>query len=431
MNVTGWLRERRQAVVGGSMAVAALSLGGSAVKAAYGTASDTFAGVVQTTTAVDLNFQQGGVVTDLLVAAGDHVNRGQVLARENGTVFSQAVTADRTAIQADQAKMAELQDPTVGPAQKAEDQLKIQAAQQQLLAAQQSAATAAANAAAQVTRDQQAVAAEQALLNQVQAQIGAGCPKGPALPAAGAAQTLCATLQSQLAMSQRALEQDQNELAGTQSTAQEDAQADANAVTMAQTQVALATAEGAEAGTPATPADIAAAQAQLAKDQQQLANDVQMESDTTIVSPFDGTIAAVNGSIGTMDDQTGVRSYGSPAALVPTAPGFSLFQSTSQNLTSAGTDQYSALISVNSGTWRVVAQVPESSIAKVRLGQGATVSVPSAAATAPARVAAIEPTPVHVNNGVFYYVALQLTGRAPGRHLVLPGMTANITITGA
>ena len=182
--------------------------------------------------------------------------------------------------------------------------------------------------------------------------------------------------------------------------------------------------------TPTTAASIAAAGAQLAKGQAQLAADQVKLSETQIVAPSSGTVIAINGQRGEAATPAGIRSYSSqqqapsaqspPFSLLPEGPTTSLKTTPAQSAL--------PMIALRSSTsWQVQVLVPQSSVADVRSGLKASISVPAVGLRGIAGyVEQISPTPVSTSGGTAYQVVISIRGHQQATPL--SGMTANVQL---
>lgn len=146
-----------------------------------------------------------------------------------------------------------------------------------------------------------------------------------------------------------------------------------------------------------TPTQIAQAKASLQQAQAQVANAKEALAATILRAPFAGTIAAVNGLVGT-------------------------------TITSGGNGNNATVFMTIIDFDRPLVQVgfSESDASKVKLGQPATLTVSALPSVQlAAHVVAIDTTSTLVSNVVTYYATLQLDRTDTG---VKPGMTVNATV---
>jgi multidrug resistance efflux pump len=227
----------------------------------------------------------------------------------------------------------------------------------------------------------------------------------------------------------------------TQTAAQDDA-------AVSQAQISLQMAQGLESvqSAPATSSTVADAQAAMARDQAQVERDkatISKDQETVqaaqlalyqlvVTAPFNGIVLAVNGQVGTLADQAGVRLYGDTSA---TSAGqqetgiFSLLPPTPQvGGTAPASNSQLPLIEIRAANgWTVTSRVPETSLSEFTPGRRAAVSIPSAGVTAvQGVVSAIDPLPVVANGSTGYNVVVRVSRELPVA--VLSGMTADVAL---
>jgi multidrug efflux pump subunit AcrA (membrane-fusion protein) len=229
-------------------------------------------------------------------------------------------------------------------------------------------------------------------------------------------------LQIQLAVEQEAAAEAELRAA---TNAQQQIQAQA-AITEAQTRLALAEAALVTSSpTSALPA-LASAEAAIARDQSQIAGDQLLIEQGALIAPEAGVIAAVTGAVGELAGPDGVILPTSSGASVPVAPSFQLFPPAAQAPTTRSSGVYSPLVIMYGGsTWAIVAQVPQTQIEALRVGQWASVSVNGDSRTFRARVARIALNPVVQSGSVSYDVLFGLTSATTG---LAAGMAANVVM---
>ena len=178
-------------------------------------------------------------------------------------------------------------------------------------------------------------------------------------------------------------------------------------------------------------ARISASKAQLALDEAHLAADRLKAASTRIIAPSSGTIVAVNGRPGETATSSGVRDYVADVQrpLPAQQPEFSLVPEGPQSVPRAAPSAYSLPVIALSttGTWQVVALIPENWVSRVASGNEVTINVPAAHVTAvPGRIEAVLPTPVPTSTGTAYQAKVIVTGHT--RNVPLNGMAANIHV---
>jgi len=141
-----------------------------------------------------------------------------------------------------------------------------------------------------------------------------------------------------------------------------------------------------------TPSTIAAQSAEVAKAQAEVATDQSEIAHSELTAPFDGVVTDVEPTVGE------VFNVGAPAITV-----------------------------ISGGPFKIIAQMPETDVAKLTLGDTASVTLPAYGANTifPATVTDIDPAETTVNAVNGYQVTLHFASVDPR---ILSGMTANISI---
>lgn len=438
----------------------------------------TFTGEVTPMTTYNLNFPATGIVVTLTVHTGDHVKAGQVLATQDNAVATANVAAAQAAAKADAAMVAADQAPQATPATAAQQQLDVAKAQ-----------TAVSNAQAAIavtmTKGQNLEATQQAVINGAQklldddtARYAQSCSMTPTVTAIGTATTtiqagtrsprpstststrsprpsastststsasrtpspaptstvpseLCASLQIELDRDDSSLAQAKASLSSIQASNQSEQQQDANNLAGSQAVLASAQQLVTSQGTALTPATVAQAQAQLAAAQAQLAADQVALRQTSIIAPADGIIAETAGAIGDIAGSDGVHNYAGPAG----QPGTLQNQQSNIQLFApvggsgggtAQTPQFSALITLYSGSLNVTAQLPESQMTGIHVGQSASLEINAAGVTVPGRIYLITTVPTNVSGSTYYNVTFTMD-HAPSA--VVVGMSVTVSLS--
>lgn len=255
---------------------------------------------------------------------------------------------------------------------------QVATAQSQVNTAQSSLSTAQAQQAEQNATAQGQVNIAQSALNTAQAQGGANI----------------ATAQNQVAAAQKQLAQSQAQANSQNTTAQ-------GQVTAAEKQLAQAEAQANSQDVTAQ-GQINTAQGQLNTAQTQLSTAQYNVSNTILVSPHDGTVVAVNGTVGGTPGVTGSATTGTANIFVQI---------------------------VDLSTLQVQASVNESDIGGVSVGDDVQFSVSAYGSRVfTGRVSAISPLGQSVSNVVSYPVLIDVDTQNLANANLLPGMTANATI---
>ncbi len=268
-----------------------------------------------------------------------------------------------------------------------------QAANANVAAAETAVNTAAAQVAQALQQDQQQIAQAQAQLDQANAQLANDKAKFAA--AVVSAQNQVKQAQAALAAAQNGVTQAQAQATATVQNAQAQADQAAGALKSAQASYNQTVA-------PPEPADIAAAKAQVVNAQAAVETAQNNLDAATLIAPFDGVVAAVNGTVG--QEVTGgpvnANTSVSPSALI-------------------------TLVDLNN--LQVTAQVNEADIGKVKIGDPVTFTVsafPDKRFTG--KVLSIQPIGTVVQNVVNYNVTCSIQSQNDAT--LYPGMTAAATI---
>jgi len=180
-------------------------------------------------------------------------------------------------------------------------------------------------------------------------------------------------------------------------------------------------------GVPATPATLAEAHAQISRDLATLSAAQSQLNSLRLVSPINGLVVAVGGTVGDLVGSQGVSAGADPAVQVPTSPSSAFFPPAPSSNISSSSPQNPPLLTIDSlGSWVVVAQVPEGDIARVTRARRARVTIdPLGGRPLVAHLRRIVPSPVLVGGSTYYDAVFVLARSRAG---LLPGMTANLVI---
>jgi len=145
----------------------------------------------------------------------------------------------------------------------------------------------------------------------------------------------------------------------------------------------------------ATPSTIAAQSAEIAKAQAEVSTDQSQIAHAELTAPFDGIVTDVEPTVGE------VFSAGVPAITV-----------------------------ISGGPFKIGVGVPETDVAKLTVGDTASVTLSAydASTTFPATITTIDPAETVVNGVNSYQVTLHFSNTDPR---ILSGMTANVSIVTA
>lgn len=449
----------RRILIVTSVVAGTLSLLGYTADAVITNNGSDSIGYVEPASTAQLNFVNDGPVVELAVQPGTYVHAGQVLARQDSSVADAKLAADQATLAADQEILLEAQGSPLRPAQSQLYQDQVNAAAGQVHAADigqsdqanvgrtqiqaaQSALTSAQTALAADQQTQQSLATGcNAALGTLSATPAPAVPTAPTLPsepasrgstttptasppttapssgssAQGGLVSVCVNAAQRITTDQSQVTQDQAAIQQVQASQATDADKAAATLSAAQSALAVARDNQAIPALPQTPAVVATDQANVAKDQAAITADQVAIQESTLVASADGVVSAVGGTVGEIATQNGMRTFNQTDTL-PQQPssGIELFpqQATGQN---QQPDQYTPLMSVDSMTLKVVAQVSENAVSKVHVGQTAQVSLPAMPGHKFSTIVQrIEPHGLSVSGKVYYLVDLSVLSMPSG-----------------
>jgi multidrug resistance efflux pump len=386
---------------------------------------------------MQLNFQALAPVLQIAVRPGDLVHAGQILASQDARALKAKIAADDAMLTADQQKLLDLQSP-LRPPQIQQPQLEVKQAEAALAAAQLNTRDIAAADGAAVSKAAAAVQTAQAVLAADQQQVSRDAstcaninvsilpsPGQPAQSTSGAAPaltpsdeisliTMCQSEAHQVALDQSGLTTMQAAYQAAVATSQLDVDNAKSTVSTDEAQVAQAQGAQAVALLPSMPSTVAAARAAIATDQATIEADQTALNGAVLRAPVDGIVGAVGGVTGDIASSDGVHQFTAPQAL-PSQPqsGIQIFPA-APTQQPAPTSPYSSLITLDSLTMKVVAQVSESDVHSVHPGQVAHITLPALPHTVlDGTVTSIDPTAVNQSGKVYYLVELSVSGANP------------------
>lgn len=395
----------------------------------------SYAAVVTTSKVYDLNFPNQGKVTAITVRSGQQVKAGEVLALQDAATLQSVVTDDQAVVAADEAAVSQASAPQLTAAQRQQDALQVQQAQTALTNAQAGLAAAEASGKATVAGSEAAATSTQQLGTTDLARYQQACPNGPvppsaelsgaALQTAQAAFTSCQSLQAQVDKDQAALSEAQAQVPVSQAQSQQAINVAQAAVNSAQAALNTANYQATLQSSPTDPLALAQAQANLGQARQNLAQAQLAVRNAALVAPGSGVVAEVYGAVGETVGPDGVRQYQSPAALQSQQhSGIQLFpQQTTPSGGSVSTGGVQPVVEVIGGQQQVMAQVPESRVSKMPVGDTVDISVPALSLKTTGTVTAVVLNATRNVTSVNYDVLINLAHTVPG---LLPGMTATV-----
>ncbi|MBS2962553.1 HlyD family efflux transporter periplasmic adaptor subunit [Actinocrinis puniceicyclus] len=252
----------------------------------------------------------------------------------------------------------------------------------------------------------------------------------------GPSSTQLALNDAQLAQDEQAVTNAQNAYSTAKCTASSTSQAcaqDRQAVTNAENALTLLKAQQANSAY-VDPGTIAQDQEAVTQAQANVNTAQTALAGTVITAPGKGTILSIAGLIGS-SVSAGSTTTGAPATSSSSASGGSGGAGGSGSSASSSTSSSSSAASSSSGAFitmadlsqlQVTAQVSETDVSSVQIGQSATVTLNATGKAYPAQVEVISPTSTVVSNVVEYAVTLNLTEAVAAS--VRPGQSASISI---
>ena len=426
------LAEKR-AVIGAVLATAAVAAVGLTVKS-MGAASSSYPATVTASQVYDLNFPSAGKVTEVLVAVGQPVKKGQVLARQDPTTLQSALTAAEGVLAADQAELAQAQSPQLTPAQYEQYQLQVEQAQTALSNAEANLNAAVNSGRASVGQAQVAAAQAQNQVNSDQALSAQACPNGPVPPDPSATGSVlqteqaqfthCQDLQLQMERDQSAAAQAASQISVAEGQANDMVTQDQAAVNSAAAALRVAQYQVTLQTSSANPTAVAQAEAVVSQAKGQVAQAQQALTEATLMAPADATVAEVFGAVGEFLGPDGVHQYSGPAALPSSgSSGFQLFPAATVPSSGSTASANQPLLQLIGGNQQVTVQVPEGSVGSLHAGGPATVSIGALHQTVNAAVTSVIQNSVHTSGPVTFDAVVTLDHPVGG---LLPGMSASV-----
>ncbi len=408
----GGLRTSPRRVIGAL--VAALVLVGLLVASVYlvnAESANSYSAVIVPANLTELNFPGTGPLQQVLVADGEAVHKGQVLAIQADPAARIALYAARLEVKAAQAHLghllAELRPPS--PRLIASWQAQLSSDQSELAGLRAASLSEQELLAAAVSADASVLASSGSLY-----ALSCGGPPGHLVH--------CASLRLDVARAKEKLASDKVEaaiLAGRASSRELALQA---AIATKTAALAAALAAGSPPrGAARDPWSLQQARAQLAEAKVHLAMEEATVANLYLRAPIAGRVLRIAGAGGQIVGPDGIRSSVLSDPAIPTANVFRLFPQSGAS--GAAAPAATPVVTLVRGRrWEVLAQVPESAIGTVRIGSPATFSFQDMSGQIePCSVAQILPEPLESGGTIQYEVVLLL--RSPAPPGVLPGMS--------
>ncbi len=396
----------------------------------------SFPGTVTASKVYDLNFPTNGQVAAILVSVGQSVAKGQLLARQDQTTLESALTSAEGVLKADQAQLAQAQNPQLTPVQYQQDELQVQEAETALANAQANFNAALLAGRASVAQAQTAAAEAQNLVNADQSRYDQACPAGPVAPTAGVTGSTyqteeeqfsrCQDLQLQLDKDQSALSQANGQISVVVSQANDMVSQDQAAVNTAQAALRVANYEITLQTSPTNPTAVTQAEAAVSQAQGQVSQAQQALAGATLVAPADAKVSEVYGAVGEYLGPDGVHQYSGPAALPnSSSPGFQFFPSATLPGGNATSSASQPLLELIGGQQQVTAEIPEGNVGSFHTGILVHVQIDALHRTVNGTLSSVVQTAVHTGGSVTYDAIVTLDKAVGG---LLPGMSASIRL---
>ena len=384
----------------------------------------TATGNVAPASALAVNFQASGTVTEIDVKVGDQVKAGQVLAKIDDSPTQAALNSAQAALNSAQANLANVEQPLT-PASAAQNaaalatsEQQVQAAQTGLASAQQSAALNAVGYQNSVNQAESQLTRDTNQYNNDQATCATATTTGSGSSGGQSCSSILNADQNTLLKDNDAVINAEQQEATGQLKDQQSVQQAENSLISARDGLASTQAAN-QAKATATPASVAAAQSQVAQAQAGLQTAQKNEANTTLTAPSDGTVATVGGVVGQTVSGGGTSAAsGASTSSSGTGSGASSSSASSSSSAFVTIDDTSAL--------QVVSGFAEVDASKVQVGQPATISL-NALPNQPVsgQVTKVDVNATVVSNVVTYNVTVVLTNPPAA---VKPGMTASVSV---
>jgi HlyD family secretion protein len=412
----------------------------------------TGTGAVVPAAQVNVGFRTGGQLTEVDVKVGDHVSKGQVLAKIDTRSLQIALDQANANLQTAQSSLSntvngnalvqaqhsldnarQAYNDTVNQVNltNQQDQSQLAADQAQLATdqAQYNADNSALQASTNYKFDQQQVATDQSKLSADQAKYTAdGCFATPQPAACAADQTAITADQTKLAADQQRVSQDSAAVNADSAKVNSD-QAKVNSDnskiasdqvngqrSINQAQNAITSAQDAYNAQAVSRPNTIAAQQSAVQNAQSAVDTAQLNLDlATLTAPMDGVINSLSGQVGEMVGASGGTTALAPGSTAP-APSTGSGSSTSSAFTVISNDQ----------AFQVVVPFAEADAGRIAAGQAATVGFDAVQGLSiPSHVLATAAVATVTSNVVNYNATLTLeqTDRR-----VRSGQTANVTV---
>jgi multidrug efflux pump subunit AcrA (membrane-fusion protein) len=358
----------------------------------------------------NVNFQVSGTVTGLDVSAGQTVTAGQVLATVDDSTMQAALTQAQASLAAAQAKLAA--DQSSGSSTTAAQ--TVATARTNLSNDEVASSDTTAVNAQTVNSDQRTISSDQSTVNSDNQAVAAaqqqfssdGCSSSSSSSTCQTDTQHLSTAQQQQAKDTQALTTAETSLQNDQVRGREADDQAAARVASDRTALSNALLGGSSSNSSALlQASIAQDNASVAQAEQTVTDDTKSVGDATLLAPSEGTVAAINVSVGS---SVGSTSSGTAAG------------SAASNASSGAN-----FIILTPGAFQVTGTISDSQVNEVAVGQHAVVTAAGTTDGLPGAVTSVGEIATVTSGVATFPVTVQVTGSHPS---LRDGMSATISV---
>jgi HlyD family secretion protein len=387
----------------------------------------TGTGTVTPVTQQNVNFGTGGQISEIDVKVGQHVTKGQTLARLDPTQLQQSLDQANNGLTSAQASLNSTVNGNT-----------VTVAQHSLANAQQSLSDTQAQVNLTNSQDSQQFNIDNATLTADSLKVGpaqsalTACQNTP--PPSGQKQD-CSTQQQAFVQAQAAVAADNNKIAQDQNKINSDALSGQRSINQANNAIVSAQ-DSLNSASTQRPNQIAQQQASVSNAQIAVAQAQRNLNFATLTAPFDGTVLSINNQVGDTVSGSGGSSSGSGSSSSSSNSGGGGSGGTGGTGAGAGGTGAGGSSTSSSGTgfivlgdmsgFQVVAPFAEADASRVQANQTATITFDAITGlTLPAHVSQVAGTATVTSNVTNYNVTLVLDS-IDSR--LKSGMTANANV---
>lgn len=378
------------------------------------TATVSASGNLSSASQVSINFQgSAGTVTAIYVKVGDKVAAGQALAVIDDSAAKLSLQTARAQLASAEASYQSTASGETALARQA-DTIALKQAQQSLDSAQTSASQTQDTVDLDSSQQSDKLDAVRASYDKAKDALRAAKAAYDACDPSATPAPDCSTLQKNVDSAKTALTAAQNSLDSAQQAYDSAMLKNSQSLTNAGNQLSAAQlAYDAKVNqiagnqTGPTKVQLTQARASLLNAQASVDNAQRTLDQTVLKAPSGGTVTSLNGQVGSSSSVSGSSGSGS--------------SSSSSSSTASG-----LLVLTDLDDLRVVSMVAEADVARIKVGNDATITFSAVGITAPGKVTAIDLQNTVANNVVEYGVTVSLVNPPAGLRL---GQTATVSIT--